>query len=287
VQVWFQDICFRNGVYQCFPVDERDHSFDVCIPLSFLSRKLTPICRILLFSNFRRHLPHSKKVVWRFSIQRNLWGAYSFEQMSSKMPRSKRLSCWWWWATHYPHRFSKLFITHLDDEFKKQPNAALKHLVSNQVSKSRSWLPTFILLSNVMQFEGTQIYATTCLRCGARSENNSDFLEIEVNLEVRYIVVALMLNYGSTPHDRIMPHSKAASKYFFNLRHYLGIISNVFCDSLHWLRWTLHQIPVFQMPVAWRRYSTAHSPKAPSCSPLLVTPFCFRCYDPGTEEEKA
>jgi hypothetical protein len=31
------------------------------------------------------------------------------------------------------HRFSKLFITHLDDEFKKQPDPSLRHLVSNQV----------------------------------------------------------------------------------------------------------------------------------------------------------
>jgi ubiquitin carboxyl-terminal hydrolase 48 len=40
-------------------------------------------------------------------------------------------------ATHHTHRFSKLFITHLDDEFKKQPDSALKHLVSNQVNGSR------------------------------------------------------------------------------------------------------------------------------------------------------
>jgi hypothetical protein len=36
-------------------------------------------------------------------------------------------------AIQFFHRFSKLFITHLDDEFKKQPDPALKHLVSNQV----------------------------------------------------------------------------------------------------------------------------------------------------------
>jgi hypothetical protein len=36
-------------------------------------------------------------------------------------------------ATQLLHRFSKLFITHLDDEFKKQPDPALRHLVSNQV----------------------------------------------------------------------------------------------------------------------------------------------------------
>ena len=36
-------------------------------------------------------------------------------------------------TAHYPYRFSKLFITHLDDEFKKQPDPALRHLVSNQV----------------------------------------------------------------------------------------------------------------------------------------------------------
>lgn len=49
-------------------------------------------------------------------------------------------------ATHRSHRFSKLFITHLDDEFKKQPDSALKHLVSNQVSGSQ---PVIILIKSV------------------------------------------------------------------------------------------------------------------------------------------
>lgn len=67
----------------------------------------------------------------------------------------------------------------------------------------------------------------TCMRCGARSENNSNFLEIEVNLEVGLLMDVIMCR--SSPHDRTILRSKAALRRFLNLRHYLGITSNVFC----------------------------------------------------------
>lgn len=34
------------------------------------------------------------------------------------------------------------------------------------------------------QFQGKQVYNTVCQNCQRRSERDSDFLEIEVNLEV-------------------------------------------------------------------------------------------------------
>ncbi|KAH9993782.1 cysteine proteinase [Russula vinacea] len=131
IQVWFQDICFRNGVYQCLPADDSDHSFDES-PIFQLQTTFAAL------QESRMKIFNPEKLVGSLQLRTN-------EQQDAQ-------------------EFSKLFITHLDDEFKKQPDPALKHLVSNQ-------------------FEGTQTYATTCLRCGARSENNSDFLEIEVNLE--------------------------------------------------------------------------------------------------------
>lgn len=65
----------------------------------------------------------------------------------------------------------------------------------------------------------------TCLRCGARSENNSDFLEIEVNLEVGLLMDTMICR--SSSHGRTMLRSKAVLKRFFDPRHYLGIISKV------------------------------------------------------------
>ncbi|KAI0306325.1 hypothetical protein B0F90DRAFT_1688970 [Multifurca ochricompacta] len=131
MQVWFQDICFRNGVYQCLPADDKDRSFDDS-PILQLQTTFAAL------QESRMRVFNPEKLVGSLQLRTN-------EQQDAQ-------------------EFSKLFITHLDDEFKKQPDPALKHLVSNQ-------------------FEGTQTYATTCMRCGARSENNSDFLEIEVNLE--------------------------------------------------------------------------------------------------------
>ncbi|KAG5354040.1 hypothetical protein C0989_009737 [Termitomyces sp. Mn162] len=60
--------------------------------------------------------------------------------------------------------FSKLFMSHLDAEFKKQANPRVKSLVTDQVI-------------------GKQIYGTLCNNCQYRSERVSDFLEIEINLK--------------------------------------------------------------------------------------------------------
>ncbi|KAH9981004.1 hypothetical protein BGW80DRAFT_1267806 [Lactifluus volemus] len=131
IQVWFQDVCFRNGVYQCLPADDRDRPFNDS-PIFQLQTTFAAL------QESRMKVFNPEKLVGSLQLRTN-------EQQDAQ-------------------EFSKLFITHLDDEFKKQPDPALRHLVSNQ-------------------FQGTQTYATTCTRCGTRSENNSDFLEIEVNLE--------------------------------------------------------------------------------------------------------
>ncbi|KAJ3905046.1 cysteine proteinase, partial [Lentinula edodes] len=60
--------------------------------------------------------------------------------------------------------FSKLFMTHLDAEFKKQPDQSLQTLVNSQ-------------------FEGEQVYGTMCDNCKYRSERRSNFWEIEVNFQ--------------------------------------------------------------------------------------------------------
>ncbi|CAL1704590.1 unnamed protein product [Somion occarium] len=59
--------------------------------------------------------------------------------------------------------FSKLFMAHLDSEFQKQTLPGLKSLLADQ-------------------FQGKQVYGTECSVCHTRSERDSEFLEIEVNL---------------------------------------------------------------------------------------------------------
>ena len=62
-------------------------------------------------------------------------------------------------------RFSKLFMAHLDTEFQKQSDPGLKSLLADQ-------------------FQGTQVYGTECAVCHTKSERESEFMEIEVNLPV-------------------------------------------------------------------------------------------------------
>ncbi|KAF8480713.1 cysteine proteinase [Gautieria morchelliformis] len=60
--------------------------------------------------------------------------------------------------------FSKLFMSHLATEFEKQAVPSLKTLLSDQ-------------------FEGKLTYGTICQECRQRSERDTNFLELEINLE--------------------------------------------------------------------------------------------------------
>ncbi|KAJ3574829.1 hypothetical protein NP233_g1494 [Leucocoprinus birnbaumii] len=60
--------------------------------------------------------------------------------------------------------FSKLFMSHLDVEFRKQGVPELHSLVPDQ-------------------FQGSQVYGTACDSCQYRSERTTDFLEIEIRFE--------------------------------------------------------------------------------------------------------
>lgn len=56
-------------------------------------------------------------------------------------------------------------MSHLDNEFKKQTDPKLQSLLPSQ-------------------FEGKVVHTTVCDKCKSRSERESTFLELEVNLEV-------------------------------------------------------------------------------------------------------
>ncbi|KAK1222681.1 hypothetical protein PQX77_014467 [Marasmius sp. AFHP31] len=60
--------------------------------------------------------------------------------------------------------FSKLFMSHLDTEFKKQSDPRVQSLVNDL-------------------FEGEQVYGTACSNCQNRSERTSNFLELEINFQ--------------------------------------------------------------------------------------------------------
>ncbi|GLB34824.1 putative cysteine proteinase [Lyophyllum shimeji] len=110
LQVWFRDLAFRAGVYDCKPTDDAETRFKVSLRY------------------------------FNFSLQLR-----TTEQQDAQ-------------------EFSKLFMSHLDAEFKKQANPKVKSLVTDQ-------------------FEGKQVYNTICNRCQYRSERVSDFLEIEISLK--------------------------------------------------------------------------------------------------------
>ena len=77
-------------------------------------------------------------------------------------------------------------MAHLDTEFKKQHSPELKELIPNQVLSLDHSTCTRGL--TMRQFQGKLVYNTVCQNCHRRSERDSDFLEIEVNLEVRSAV---------------------------------------------------------------------------------------------------
>ncbi|TFY67092.1 hypothetical protein EVG20_g4062 [Dentipellis fragilis] len=129
IQVWYQDLAFRNGVYQCQPSQDKEHSFED-----------SPVFRLqatfAALQEGKKSVFNPIKLVESLKLKTN-------EQQDAQ-------------------EFSKLFMSHLDNEFQKQLNPALKHLLADQ---------------------GQQAYCTTCQECGTRSERESDFLEVEVNLE--------------------------------------------------------------------------------------------------------
>ncbi|KAJ9109175.1 hypothetical protein QFC21_000504 [Naganishia friedmannii] len=63
--------------------------------------------------------------------------------------------------------FSKLFMTHLQNEFSKQSNPLVKTLISDQ-------------------FEGDLEYVTRCEKCALKSARTEKFLELEITLEVSH-----------------------------------------------------------------------------------------------------
>ncbi|OCH88183.1 cysteine proteinase [Obba rivulosa] len=131
LQVWYQDLPFRDGVYKCQPSHDKEHAFEE-----------SPIFQLQ---------------VTFAAMQEGTQSAFN----PIKLVESLHLSTT---EQQDAQEFSKLFMAHLDSEFQKQSNPALKSLIADQ-------------------FQGKQAYGTVCENCGHRSERESDFLEIEVNIQ--------------------------------------------------------------------------------------------------------
>ncbi|EJD02420.1 cysteine proteinase [Fomitiporia mediterranea MF3/22] len=131
LQVWFQDIAFRSGVYRCQPSPDNRIKF-----------KDSPIFQLqVTFTALQEGI---KSVFNPIKLVESLRLRTSEQQDAQE--------------------FSKLFMSHLDDEFKKQSDPDLRTLLSDQ-------------------FEGKMVNATVCDKCKTRSERETTFLELEVNLE--------------------------------------------------------------------------------------------------------
>ncbi|EMD38059.1 hypothetical protein CERSUDRAFT_113204 [Gelatoporia subvermispora B] len=131
LQVWYQDLPFRDGVYKCQPSQDKEHSFED-----------SPIFQLQV--TFAAMQDGAQSAFNPIKLVESLHLSTSEQQDAQE--------------------FSKLFMAHLDSEFQKQSDPTLKSLIADQ-------------------FQGKQVYGTVCEKCHRRSERESDFLEIEVNIQ--------------------------------------------------------------------------------------------------------
>ncbi|KAL0577943.1 hypothetical protein V5O48_004050 [Marasmius crinis-equi] len=131
LQVWFRDLNFRAGVYSCRSTDEAEDKF-MESPIFQLQVTFTAL---------------------QESIQKVFNPTKLVESLQLRISEQQDAQ-----------EFSKLFMSHLDAEFKKQSNPRVKSLVTDQ-------------------FEGEQVYGTACSNCQNKSERTSNFLELEINFQ--------------------------------------------------------------------------------------------------------
>src|ERR1700731_3737539 len=89
-------------------------------------------------------------------------------------------------------------------------------------------------LRSSLKFQGKQIYGTICSACNHRSEQISDFLEIEISFEAGYSDTVLCVQL--IPGFRVILISRIASQRSFNRRISLRIIGTVvllYCSLLY------------------------------------------------------
>ncbi|KAF8911983.1 hypothetical protein CPB84DRAFT_1760942 [Gymnopilus junonius] len=132
LQVWYRNLAFRSGVFSCEPPDG----------VSEDRYKNSPIFQLQVtfaaLQEGNRSFYDPTRLVESLQLR-------ATEQQDAQ-------------------EFSKLFMSHLNAEFKKQPSLDVKSLITKQ-------------------FQGSLVYGTICHACKNPSERVSDFLEIEINIE--------------------------------------------------------------------------------------------------------
>ncbi|KIY43585.1 cysteine proteinase [Fistulina hepatica ATCC 64428] len=141
LQVWFRNKVFRHGVYAC-QTNSSKASNHLCVHRITDLAQDSPIFQLQVtfagLQELTQNVFNPTDLVESLQLR-------TFEQQDAQ-------------------EFSKLFMSHLDTEFKKQKDPRLRSLVTDQ-------------------FRGQQLYGTECSRCHYRSEREADFLEIEVSIE--------------------------------------------------------------------------------------------------------
>ncbi|KAG8751493.1 hypothetical protein FRC14_007826, partial [Serendipita sp. 396] len=131
LQVWNQHRVFRSGVFQCIPSADTEESL-VKSPIFQLQVTFAALC-------------YGKGSVFNPRPLVDSLRLSNTEQQDAQ-------------------EFAKLFLSHLDNEFKKQNSPTLRTLVTDQ-------------------FEGTSAYGTKCHACGYKSERETPFTELEISLK--------------------------------------------------------------------------------------------------------
>ncbi|KAG7092641.1 hypothetical protein E1B28_008981 [Marasmius oreades] len=131
LQVWFRDVNFRAGVFSCRSTEDSEDKF-----------MESPIFQLQVTFT---------------ALQESIQKAFN----PTKLVESLQLRTS---EQQDAQEFSKLFMSHLDAEFKKQSDVRVRSLVTDQ-------------------FQGEQIYGTACSNCQYKSETTSNFLELEINFQ--------------------------------------------------------------------------------------------------------
>ncbi|GAA5905072.1 uncharacterized protein JCM6883_004957 [Sporobolomyces salmoneus] len=136
LQVWFRDARFRDGVYSCLPPANGNV-------------QSSPVFQLQVLFSF---LQISKQAIYDPTPLVNSLKLDQTEQQDAQ-------------------EFSKLFLSLLDHEFKKQ-------------SLRKEQEGAAINVGNLVEelFEGSMIYGTRCRTCRHASERPASFLELEVSL---------------------------------------------------------------------------------------------------------
>lgn len=149
--------------------------------MSYVRNRQYFSCRLLLL--------HFKKALRVFLILPNLLKVCNFAQQSSKTRRSKL-------STRLLYQQPIIVRSTGSQSFlcpiwmlnsKSKLFRKSSHLLQTKFVIQWSFTPTNRKF-HMNQFQGKQVYGTICNHCQYRSERTSDFLEIEINLEVRIIL---------------------------------------------------------------------------------------------------